>query len=111
MLKRFRLFSLVREMTCEEDTPIDKYIKLENDINLLKDSMETIYDLINNQQESIDTLDDFIQISKYDIQGGRARIEDGNQYAESKNQVLYTGGIISGVITVICVGIHFLLLG
>jgi t-SNARE complex subunit (syntaxin) len=74
--------------------------QIERDVRTLADTMNELSDLVNEQSESIDTLEDFISESKNDIKQGDKLLVESQDYKESTNwyhdKVVYTlGGLVS----------------
>ena len=64
-----------------EDVDEDKNIKkIEKDVYHLLESMQTLHEQVEDSQDVIDTIEDFIEQSKMDIKEGTKNIEDGSIY-------------------------------
>ena len=58
----------------EQHSQINKYADIENDVLLLKESMEIMHTLVNEQQGTLDTLEDYIILTKNDIKQGETQL-------------------------------------
>lgn len=58
-----------------------RYQELENDVIKLKESMDFLSKVVYTQQQSIDTLDEFIEISKNDVKKGTIEIKKASNYS------------------------------
>ena len=64
--------------------------QLEKDVLNLKESMDILASIVNEQQDSIDTLENFIEQSKEKVKESKEDIKDSNTYTIS----YITGGIL-----------------
>jgi t-SNARE domain-containing protein 1 len=79
----------------------NKYIEIENDVMELNRSMQILNSIVNEQQESIDSIDDFIQISKEDTKKAYEELKTAKVYNDSYNYNYFTlivGGIATGLL-------------
>ena len=59
----------------------NKYQQLENDVIKLKESMDFLSKVVYTQQQSIDTIEEFIEISKNDVKKGAIEIKKASNYS------------------------------
>jgi len=64
--------------------------QLEKDVLNLKESMDILASIINEQQDSIDTLENFIEQSKETVKESKEDIKDSSTYTTT----YITGGIL-----------------
>jgi hypothetical protein len=72
-----------------------KYQELENDVIKLKESMDFLSKVVYIQQESIDSLEDFIEISKNDVKKGEKEIKRASNYSSYLSWL--TAGAAAGI--------------
>ena len=58
----------------------DKYENLEKDVNLLLEGFTIIQELVNDQQDKIDSIEDFILVSKEKVNDGKNDLIKSNNY-------------------------------
>jgi hypothetical protein len=76
-----------------------KYQELENDVIKLKESMDFLSKVVYIQQQSIDTLEEFIEISKNDVNKGAKGIKQASKYSGYLSWL--TAGAAAGVMGLI----------
>lgn len=68
--------------------------KIEKDVRTLADTMNELSELVNDQSESIDSLEDFIAESKNDMKQATEILVESNVY-NKYDKVVYTfGGLV-----------------
>jgi hypothetical protein len=70
----------------------DKYENLEKDVNLLLEGFTIIQELVKDQQDKIDTIEDFILVSKEKVNDGKNDLIKSNNY-NNYNYYLITIGL------------------
>ncbi len=74
----------------------DTYAKIEQDVLQLQESMSILHELVKEQQEPLDTLEDFIQESKTNVKHAQSDLSEASTYS---SKIMYMlGGIASVVI-------------
>lgn len=81
-----------------QKSQISKYADIEKDVLLLKESMEIMHTLINEQQDTLDTLEDYIVLTKNDI-------KQGETHLVITDNINRNYSYISGVISIGAIGI------
>ena len=75
---------------------LDTYTQIEQDVLQLQESMSILHELVKEQQEPLDTLEDFIQESKTNVIHAQNDLSDASSYS---TKIMYMlGGIASVVI-------------
>ena len=69
-----------------------KYANIEKDVLLLKESMEIMHTLVNEQQDTLDTLEDYIVLTKNDIKQGETQLVIADNINRDYS---YMSGVIS----------------
>ena len=76
--------------------------QIEKDVLLLKESFEILNTLVIEQQEPIDTLEDFIQVSKENVKDAHKELLKAKEYQSNNNYLTYmsyiTGTIVATLI-------------
>ena len=70
----------------------DKYENLEKDVNLLLEGFTIIQELVKDQQDKIDTIEDFILVSKEKVNDGKNDLIKSDNY-NNYNYYLITIGL------------------
>ena len=76
---------------------------LEKDVRMLKDSMDIIHALVHEQQESIDSIEDFIHLTKQDVKAAETALVVADTYSIKKNSteyMYYLSGLV-GIVGVV----------
>jgi len=73
--------------------------QLESDVQSLKCSMDLLQALVYEQQESIDSIEDFIQLTKHDVKGAETALSTVLSTVDTRGY-LYVSGLM-GVLGVI----------
>jgi t-SNARE complex subunit (syntaxin) len=74
----------------------DTYTQIEQDVIQLQESMSILHELVKEQQEPLDTLEDFIQESKTNVIHAQSDLTEASTYS---TKIMYMlGGIASAVI-------------
>lgn len=79
----------------------NKYTEIENDVMELNRSMQILHSIVNEQQESIDSIEDFIHISKEDTKKAYEELKTAKSYNDSYNYnyiTLIVGSIATGLL-------------
>lgn len=73
--------------------------KIENDVMMLSQTMTDLHDLIQDQSDSIQTLEDFIHSSNTETKQGYESLNESNEYQDSTNWYnMYTfGGLVVSI--------------
>jgi len=98
----FRLSILV-EMQQAQITKENIMATLEKDVRMLKDSMDIIHALVHEQQESIDSIEDFIHLTKQDVKAAETALVVADTYSIKKNSteyMYYLSGLV-GIVGVV----------
>jgi t-SNARE complex subunit (syntaxin) len=74
----------------------DTYKQIEYDVIQLQESMSILHELVKEQQEPLDTLEDFIQESKTNVIQAEQELTEASTYSSKIMYIL--GGIASVVI-------------
>ena len=69
----------------------DKYENLEKDVNLLLEGFTIIQELVKDQQDKIDTIEDFILVSKEKVNDGKNDLIKSDNY-NNYNYILISIG-------------------
>jgi t-SNARE complex subunit (syntaxin) len=78
------------------DTLKETYTQIEQDVIQLLESMSILHELVKEQQEPLDTLEDFIQESKTNVIHAQSDLSDASSYS---TKIMYMlGGIASVVV-------------
>ena len=78
------------------------YEQLERDVVQLRESMIVLNYLVKNDQETIDTLEDFIHTSKEEVKEAHQELIVANEYSHATNTMYYImGGIASFVLYIL----------
>ena len=75
-----------------QSSQISKYADIEKDVLLLKESMEIMHTLVNEQQDTLDTLEDYIVLTKNDIKQGETQLVIADNINRDYS---YMSGVIS----------------
>lgn len=70
----------------------DKYENLEKDVNLLLEGFTIIQELVNDQQDKIDSIEDFILVSKEKVNDGKNDLIKSDNY-NNYNYILISIGL------------------
>jgi len=73
--------------------------QLENDVQSLKHSMEILQSLVYEQQESIDSMEDAIQLTKQDVHEAEKALVAADTYS-SGYWTMYASGVVGIVLAV-----------
>lgn len=77
-----------------------QYADIERDVVLLKESMEIIQTLVHEQQESLDTIEEFIIMTKNDIKKAETTLHVSSVYT-TPSYTMYVSGAIGIIGTII----------
>ena len=75
-----------------QSSQISKYADIEKDVLLLKESIEIMHTLVNEQQDTLDTLEDYIVLTKNDIKQGETQLVIADNINRDYS---YMSGVIS----------------
>ncbi len=78
-----------------QDTSNDTYKQIEHDVIQLKESMSILHELVKEQQEPLDTLEDFIQESKTNVIHAEQELTEASTYS---SKITYILGAIASVV-------------
>uniref|UniRef100_A0A6C0KG39 t-SNARE coiled-coil homology domain-containing protein n=1 Tax=viral metagenome TaxID=1070528 RepID=A0A6C0KG39_9ZZZZ len=70
----------------------EPYKNIEKDVMSLLESMKMLNNAVNQKQETIDTIEDFIESTKLDVEKGGEILDDTSQYTYAYTSYI-TGGI------------------
>lgn len=73
----------------------DTYKQIEHDVIQLQESMSILHELVKEQQEPLDTLEDFIQESKTNVIHAEHELKEASTYS---SKIMYILGGIAGVV-------------
>jgi t-SNARE complex subunit (syntaxin) len=78
------------------------YEQLEKEVIQLRDSMAVLNYLVKNDQEPLDTLEDFIHMSKEEVKEAHHDLMESTEYSRATHTMYYImGGIASLILYVI----------
>lgn len=73
----------------------NKYEQIERDVIRLQESMSILHELVKEQQDPLDTLEDFIHESKTNVIQAQNDLTDASTYS---SKIMYILGGIAGVV-------------
>lgn len=76
---------------------MDKYKDLENDVLQLKETVTIFHNLVNQQQESIDTIESFIQESKQNVTTSLPDLQTADKTQSSTTYLTVGVGFITSI--------------
>lgn len=76
----------------------EQYVQLEQDVRMLQDSMNILHELVHSQQESIDTLEEYIEESKTHTSRALTEIKEAKEYSTWYDYTKYIAGGILGTV-------------
>jgi t-SNARE complex subunit (syntaxin) len=80
----------------------EQYEQLEQDVLMLQDSMNILHELVHSQQESIDTLEEYIEESKINTSHALKEIKEAKEVSTWYDYTKYiAGGIVGAVIYIL----------
>jgi t-SNARE complex subunit (syntaxin) len=94
------------EQLVEKKIIDDKYKQIEEDMMSLLDGFIIIKDLVSDQQEQIDSIENFIEESKTKVKEGHKELVQAEEYVKSNSYLNY----IIGVSATVGAGIIYLIL-
>lgn len=75
-----------------------QYVQLEQDVIMLQESMNMLHELVHSQQDSINTLEEYIEESKTNTSQALIEIKETKEYSTLYNYTKYIAGGILGVV-------------
>ncbi len=79
----------------------DKYTEIEQDVLLLKESMEIMQTLVHEQQDTLDTIEDAIFRSKTDVRQGETQIVVADTNTVTYNYTYGAIGLIGTILVLV----------
>jgi len=77
---------------------MDNYKDLENDVLQLKETVTIFHNLVNQQQESIDTIESFIQESKQNVTSSLPDLKTADQTQSSTTYLTVGIGFVTSIL-------------
>ncbi len=79
----------------------DKYTEIEQDVLLLKESMEIMQTLVHEQKDTLDTIEDAIFKSKNDVRQGETHIVVADANTVTYNYTYGAIGLIGTILVLV----------
>lgn len=74
-----------------------KHLEIEKDVLSLLEAMNTLNQLVSDSQAQIDTIENFIEESKHDVQESKEVIETASSYSTYVTGAIGTIGTVIGL--------------